>query len=113
MAGIPLFAGFVSKFYLAGAAVHGGYNIWITLPVLAISAFLSGVYFFPVIFKIYSRETKETTPPSSIPAVTGGLQTGGFSLSFTLICLMAANVALGMFFVPLLEMLETGFLWLG
>ena len=114
MAGIPLFAGFVSKFYLAGAAVHGGHNIWVTLPVLAISAFLSGVYFFPVLFKIYSRETSEASPTKdTTPALAITPETGGFSRNVTLICLMAANVALGMLFVPLLEMLETGFLWLG
>jgi len=104
MAGIPLFAGFVSKFHLAGAAIYGAHSIWITMPVLAMSTFLSGLYYFPVLVRIYSRRENEEI---------GEAQTSAFAASFTLICLILATVALGMFFTPLLEALETGFLWLG
>ena len=113
MAGIPLFAGFVSKFYLAGAALYGDHSVWITMPVLAISTFLNGLYYFPVIIRIYSRaEPGESPTPETLQALEN-YRKPALAASVTLICLIAANVALGMFFAPLLEALETGFLWLG
>ena len=113
MAGIPLFAGFVSKFYLAGAALYGDHSIWITMPVLAVSTFLNGLYYFPVIVKIYSR--REAGDESALRAAEGlGIfRKPALSARVSLICLIAANVALGMFFAPLLEALEVGFMWLG
>ena len=103
MAGLPLFAGFVSKFHLASAAVHSQHNLWITLMALAISAFLSGVYYFPVIVKIYSKNENETG--DSFKTYSAGL-----SANVTFICLMLINVALGLFFIPILGALESGFL---
>jgi len=107
MIGIPLFAGFVSKFYLAGAAMYGPHSIWITMPALAVSTFLNGLYYFPVLVRIYSKAEQDDTqtPP------TAKLQPS-FSARFTLICLIASNIALGIFFTPLLQALESGFLWL-
>jgi len=108
MVGIPLFAGFVSKFYLAGAAVQGQTSIWITMPVLAVSTFLNGLYYFPVLIRIYSKGdgASASVAPACKPAPS-------FSANFTLVCLMAANIALGIFFTPLLSALEKGFVWLG
>ena len=105
MMGIPLFAGFVSKFYLAGAAVEGGgWAIWITMPILALSTFLNALYYFPVIAKIYSKEPAGITLPQ---------QPVAFSARATLACLILANIALGIFFPPILRALETGFMGLG
>ncbi|MCL2853387.1 MAG: sodium:proton antiporter [Defluviitaleaceae bacterium] len=110
MVGIPLFAGFVSKFYLAGAAVQGHISIWITMPVLAISTFINGLYYFPVLVRIYSKPEYEG---DAVPALPVGKLKPSFAANFTLVCLIAANVALGIFFAPLLGALESGFLWLG
>ena len=99
MAGIPLFAGFVTKFYIAGASMYSEQSIWFVLPVLALSTFLSGVYYFPVLVKIYSKCEKLETPIRPT-----------FSASFVLIFLVAINIALGLFFMPLLRALEIGIL---
>jgi multicomponent Na+:H+ antiporter subunit D len=102
MAGIPLFAGFVSKFHLATAASANLPSMWITMLALAISAFLSGVYYFPVLFKIYGKDEKaDATPRAFIkpPLAASGV----------FVFLILVNVALGLFFVPILEALEVGF----
>ena len=118
MAGIPLFAGFVSKFYLAGAAVYGDRTIWLTMPVLAISTFLNSLYYFPVIIKLYSGKKETLTEGGEaerkLPAsATGSFRKPALTSAVTLVCLILANVALGIFFAPILQALETGFLWLG
>jgi multicomponent Na+:H+ antiporter subunit D len=111
MMGIPFFAGFVSKFYLAGAAVQGNTMIWITLSVLAISAFLNGLYYFPVVARIYSKEAPAEAPAPRATAM--GPWASAPSAKATLFCLIAVNIALGIFFAPLLRMLEAGFMGLG
>ena len=117
MAGIPLFAGFVSKFHLAGAAIYGDHTIWITMPVLAISTFLNGLYYFPVIVKIFAPKkeapTENTEPAPCNPLMASPFRKPALASAVTLVCLILANIALGMFFEPVLQALETGFLWLG
>ena len=103
MIGIPFFAGFVSKFYLADAAMQGVYGTWIALIVLALSTFLNALYYIPVATRIYSGGGKLSKDVGT--AV-------GFAVAPTLICLMAANIALGVFYVPLLKAIEVGFSWL-
>jgi multicomponent Na+:H+ antiporter subunit D len=105
MTGIPLFAGFVSKFYLANAAVQSQHNLWIPLMALAISAFLSGVYYFPVLVKIYSRE-ENISGNSHKKAI----YTPSFASKATFVCLIIINIALGLFFIPILAALERGFM---
>ena len=109
--GIPLFAGFPSKFYLANAAIsQGGNGAWIAVVVLALSTFLNGLYYIPALQKLYSGGKQE--PGSGAVAV----QTGGvmkLSTSVTLVCMIIANIALGIFYVPLLNALERGFSLLG
>jgi multicomponent Na+:H+ antiporter subunit D len=104
MAGIPLFAGFVSKFHLATAASANLSTMWITMLALAISAFLSGVYYFPVMFRIYGKDETNGAVPvlqsiRNTPIVPGAV----------FIFLILVNVALGLFFVPILNALEIGF----
>ena len=113
MMGIPFFAGFVSKFYLAGAAVQSNTALWTTLSVLAISTFLNGLYYFPVVARIYSKQTSPAAAtPQALPAVNGSL-TSAFGARATLVFMIVANISLGIFFAPLLRMLEAGFLGLG
>ena len=118
MTGIPLFAGFVSKFHLATAAVDSQHNLWIPLMALAVSAFLSGVYYFPVLIKMYSNEEgagNGMTPPSSLGAIkinstNNALYQPSLASNVTFICLILINIALGLFFIPLLAALERGFM---
>jgi len=111
--GIPFFAGFPSKFYLADAALlQGGHGTWIAVTVLALSTFLNALYYVPALYKLYSNGDTQ-----GLAQRTGALSAGGSGMRLstvpTLVCLMAANIALGIFYVPLLEALERGFALLG
>jgi multicomponent Na+:H+ antiporter subunit D len=124
MTGLPLFAGFVSKFYLASAAVQSQHNLWIALMALAVSAFLSGVYYFPVLIKMYSKEENVIGVGSSEikdnVVILNGMKgsdakryhkgkSGVYAANITFIILIAINIALGLFFIPILGALERGF----
>jgi multicomponent Na+:H+ antiporter subunit D len=104
MVGVPLFAGFVSKFYLAGAAVQAQSNVVLVFAVLAVSAFLNSLYYFNALVKLYSKEKDgaEFSPKKL-----------GVSAKVALVCFILANIALGVFFGPLLRALEAGFGVLG
>lgn len=108
MVGVPLFAGFASKFYLADAAMGGQYGTWVALIVLALSTFLNALYYVPVLISIYSSG-KKTDAVALQPADTGKKPL----VTVTLSCLMIANVALGLFFNPILGIIEEGFKMLG
>jgi len=63
MAGLPPFAGFFSKWYLAlGAIQEGQYHFVV---VLVLSSLLGAIYFFRIFEKLFMNEnvTKETTNP--------------------------------------------------
>jgi len=111
--GIPFFAGFPSKFYLAESALlQGGHGTWIAVTVLALSTFLNALYYVPTLYKLYSNGDMQGLAQKS-EALSTGKSGMRFSVGFTLVCLIAANIALGIFFVPLLDALERGFALLG
>ena len=99
MIGIPLFAGFVTKFHIAQASIVSVQSIWFVLPALAFSTLLSGVYYFPVIAKIFAKP-QGTFEPTKLK----------FSASFSLVLLVAVNIGLGLLFTPMLRALEMGIL---
>ena len=111
MIGVPLFAGFPSKFYLAGAAMQSTYGIWIAAFVLAISAALNALYYVPTLMKFYSKNDKKGREQETkvLPAEENKMK---FITSPALICLISLNVAIGIFYVPLLNVIEQGFTWL-
>lgn len=111
MIGVPLFAGFPSKFYLANAAMHSSYGTVIAVIVLALSTFLNALYYIPTVLKIYSNKDNQesTLKVKSMSIEEGKLKS---LISPTLICLIFANIALGIFYVPLLSVIEQGFIYL-
>ncbi len=62
MAGMPLIAGFVSKFYMliGSGTVGGGY--WIFSTALIVSGVLNIAYLWPVVYTAFSRARTATTP---------------------------------------------------
>lgn len=61
MVGVPLTAGFVSKWYLAGGALEAGMGVFV--PVILLSSLLSATYFWRVIESIYfGVKTADTGP---------------------------------------------------
>jgi len=101
MVGIPLFAGFISKFYFAGAAAQADTGIMILVfAVLGISAFLNGLYYFTAVVKLYSKEKEgQEFGPSKM----------AMSAKVAMVCFIAANIALGVLFGPIMRALEVGF----
>ena len=55
MVGIPLFAGFASKYYFALSAAGGKLQLSIVLTALAISMILNAIYFIPTVISIWSK----------------------------------------------------------
>lgn len=109
MVGVPLFAGFASKLFLAEAAMGGPYGTWVALIVLALSTFLNALYYVPVLVRIFSapREGNVQLANKTKSVVPGGAVTG------SLVALMAINVALGIFFNPVINLIQEGFSLLG
>ena len=75
MIGMPLFAGFITKWYLAFGIVEGG-NLPLLL-VLGVSSILNGAYFLPVIYSAFFKklpanekpERKEAPPLMLVPLI--------------------------------------------
>jgi NADH-quinone oxidoreductase subunit N len=60
LTGIPLTAGFTSKFYVIMAAIQNGHHMWLVIFAVLCAA-LSAYYYFKVIQAIYFKETGEDT----------------------------------------------------
>jgi len=58
LTGIPLTAGFQSKFYMLLAAVHNGHHTWLVI-VAVLCAAISAYYYFRVIQAMYFKEGPE------------------------------------------------------
>jgi NADH-quinone oxidoreductase subunit N len=58
LTGIPLTAGFQSKFYMLLAAVENGHNFWVVI-VAVLFAAISAYYYFRVIQAMYFKEAAE------------------------------------------------------
>ncbi|MBQ3078417.1 MAG: sodium:proton antiporter [Clostridia bacterium] len=102
--GIPIFAGFSSKVYLASAAVEsGGWRMLIVLFVLAASTVLNVSYFLRTVITLY--RPGERYPLTRDKAVM-------VPLALALIVFIGLNTALGIFSLPVFEMINDGImLW--
>jgi len=59
--GVPLTAGFITKWYLALGALQA--DAWVYVFVLITSSLLNAGYFFPILHRAYFRPAKEPWPP--------------------------------------------------
>lgn len=96
LAGIPLTAGFLAKFYLVGAASHGGH--WFLLTALVIGSAIGIYYYLRVVFYM-SRPPADTAPG---PAVAWPASVG-----LTAWLLLASVLLLGILPQPLLAYLAS------
>jgi len=97
MVGIPFFAGFISKYNFATAALYSPNKIVITLVTLAISTVLNAIYFLRVVLRIYSPiEDKK-------PVIRSGF---AFGLAVTVMAI--GNIALGVFGSNVMEYIISG-----
>ncbi len=84
LAGIPLTAGFLSKFYMLKAAMGTGKNLWLVIFAVVMAA-VSVYYYFRVIQAMYFKEG-DAQPIEVTP-----------SFKWTLVVLAAAVILLGIF----------------
>jgi NADH-quinone oxidoreductase subunit N len=84
LAGIPLTAGFLSKFYMLRATIHGG-SMWLALFAVLMAA-VSVYYYFRLVQAMYFKEGDTTTSLNL---------NGGFRV--TMIALAAITIILGLF----------------
>ena len=111
MIGIPLFGGFVSKLYLANAALPTNRTV-LALVTLALSTVLNALYYVPALLAIWVRPPAEAeqhvledTRPEDL----------AFDRSFTTaaVALMAGIFVLGIFYHPITDVIEAGIALMG
>ncbi len=61
MIGLPPFAGFISKWYIAGGAISEG--AWWVIGVLVASSVLNAAYFLPIVYAGWFRPLAHRAPP--------------------------------------------------
>ncbi len=94
LAGLPFFAGFVTKFYLFTSAADAGL-LWLAGLAIA-NSLVSLYYYLNVIRQMYIEEPEDSSPIRMAP-LTNGL----------LVVLLAGMVFVGVYPGPLLDLIET------
>lgn len=98
MVGLPLLAGFGAKYLIASSALASPLRLWLTLAALAASAVLNALYYVPTIIAIWRKEEGQIVHRSP--------STPSFLVGTSL--LLGCNLSLGLFFIPLFQLIETG-----
>ena len=93
LAGLPIFAGFISKFYLFNAAATQGL-LW--LAGLAIFASLISLYYYLMVVRQLYIESPEDPSPIRVPRLT----------TATLGLLLVGMVFLGVYPAPLMDAIQ-------
>lgn len=106
MIGIPLFGGFVSKLYFASASLPTNKTA-LTLLTIALSTVLNALYYVPALLAIWVRPPAEEEAALLADVAQEELT---FDRSFTgaAVVLMAAIIALGILYHPVLDVIEAG-----
>lgn len=71
LAGIPLTAGFIGKFYLVTAGASSG--LWVLVVTLALSSVIGLFYYLRIIFSLYARPVPEQSSPMRGIPLAGGM----------------------------------------
>ncbi len=101
LAGIPLTAGFVGKFYLLAAGVSR--TLWLPVIVLVISSVIGLYYYLRIVVAMYSAPVADTAPAPPLPV---GLSLGGSAV----VALMGLLLLwLGVYPAPLIRAIQTMF----
>lgn len=103
MVGIPLFAGFASKYFFAVATADNKVMLVVVLLALAISMILNAIYFIPTVISIWSQPEKEV---EDVVEPT-------FRFKCVCIAFVCMNFFLGIGFNKIIEIIELGLQLLG
>ena len=95
LAGIPVTAGFLAKFYVVTAGASAG--IWALILILVITSVIGLFYYLRVVVTMFARVREEA--PHAEPHAIGG--------SYVLVVLAILLVWLGVYPVPLLNVIRT------
>lgn len=95
LAGLPLTAGFLGKFYIVAAGAASG--IWALIIILVVTSAIGLYYYLRVIVAMYERGVPERPEFTGVPAVGG----------FVLVILSVLLFWLGIFPGPLVDMIRT------
>ncbi|MCC6368606.1 MAG: NADH-quinone oxidoreductase subunit N [Bryobacterales bacterium] len=93
LAGIPVTAGFIGKFYVVAAGVSA--EMWAPVIILVITSAIGLFYYLRIVVAMYSEATQAKAGPAIAPPAT-----------VALIFLAAALVSLGLFPQPLLALIR-------
>jgi NADH-quinone oxidoreductase subunit N len=98
LAGIPLTAGFIGKFYIFSTGVEG--QLWFLLAMLILGSAIGLYYYLRVIYVMLqpAREDLVNDP------ATGKLSFGAYAVMLTM---AAAIIYLGVYPMPLIETLQS------
>ncbi len=97
MIGIPFFAGFASKYYIATASVSSPEKMGILLALIAVSTVLNAIYYVKVISVIYNKKDSDTKRFSC-----GNMYILGMTM------FIVANLSLGIFYQPIVDIITIG-----
>lgn len=101
MIGLPLLPGFITKLYLAMAAMYNPVVLGAVLGSLILSMVLNALYFVPAIIAIWSQK--------QVPNIAAADEyRPGAAFSGAVFALMALNLLLGVFFEPVLNVIRQG-----
>ncbi|HEX8948673.1 MAG TPA: NADH-quinone oxidoreductase subunit N, partial [Dissulfurispiraceae bacterium] len=97
LAGIPLTAGFIGKFYVVTAGV--GAALWLLVIILAVNSAVSIYYYLRIVAALYAQEPGEEIAAISVPRLSLG---GGIVMAALTLLL----VWLGVYPAPLIRVIE-------
>lgn len=104
LAGIPLTAGFLGKFYVISAGV--GASLWLLLGFLAVNSAVGIYYYLRVVVAMF------TAPVPDVEPSPGATSTSGVT-ALALLVLVGLLVWIGVYPAPLVDWVETGIAILG
>ncbi|MBR5564781.1 MAG: sodium:proton antiporter [Roseburia sp.] len=106
MVGMPIFAGFISKFLYAEAAVNAiSWRMFPTLIVLAISTILNTIYFLKTVLRIYIPEKPEVEQEKGFFCRTWKEQK---LYTVTILLFIGLNLILGLNSEPIIQLIKMG-----
>ena len=106
MVGMPIFAGFISKFLYAEAAVNAiSWRMFPTLIVLAISTILNTIYFLKTVLRIYIPEKPEVEQEKGFFCRTWKEQK---LYTVTILLFIGLNLVLGLNSEPIIQLIKMG-----
>lgn len=97
MIGLPFFAGFATKYYLAGAAMLSPHKMWFVLFGLAVSTVLNAIYYTRALAVIYNKEGQDTEKYKNSKSYIIGMSV-----------FIVANIALGLFYQRVVDVIISG-----